>query len=85
MDNQLVEFREIKASYGLAWEVYYNNCIKLGDILSKEDGFYDFWPAYPGRAGYWDSSVLHCIANKLDELNDPLEKEMDVYFQTHPD
>lgn len=52
------------------WKVYYNaNGVVLGDLMQKEDGFFDFWPT--DRDGCWAAYVLRAIADKLDELNKP--------------
>lgn len=56
-----------------------DNDVYLGDILKKEDGFYDFWPLKrPGC--YWPAHLLRAIADKLDEMNAPWQKEIDDYF-----
>ena len=61
--------------------VYYSNGVLLGTILAKDDGYYDFWPLdYHG--GYWPSHLMRAIADKLDEMNAPWEKEIDTYFNT---
>lgn len=62
------------------YKVYFQNGVYLGDILAKEDGYYDFWPEHPSRGGYWASYVLRAIADKLDELNKPIMEEMDRFF-----
>lgn len=62
------------------YRVEYDNGVYMGDILQKEDGFYDFWPEL--RGGYWESSIMREIADKLDALNAPWEKEIDNYFNT---
>lgn len=50
----------------------------IGDIIQKEDGYFDFWPVLNG--GYWDQYTLLDIANTLKELNKPYEKELEKYF-----
>ena len=47
----------------------------MGDILRKEDGFYDFWPEH--RGGYWPSYILRDIAEYLEFLNAPWEAEIE--------
>lgn len=61
-------------------DLFYENGVKLGQILAKEDGFYDFWPELNG--GYWEAHVLRAIADKLDEMNKPWQEEIDNYFNT---
>lgn len=58
--------------------LYYENGVLLGQILMKEDGYYDFWPELKG--GYWSAEVLRQIADLLDQLNAPWEKEINDYF-----
>ena len=66
------------------YQIHYDNGVHLGDILADVSGFYYFWPNLD-RGGFWDQSVLQQICNKLQELNAPLEKEMDDFFETQPD
>ncbi len=55
--------------------------VKLGEIMRDVDGYWYFWPEITHeRCGYWDKSILHWIANKLDELDKPYEEELDRYF-----
>ncbi len=61
------------------YNVYYNSLTFCGEILVKEDGFYDFWPNM-NRNGYWDSWVMRSIADKLDELNKQWQENINVYF-----
>lgn len=60
-------------------KLYFENGVYLGEILMKEDGFYDFYPELKG--GYWDSALLHEIANLLDKMNAPWEEEINRYFE----
>lgn len=71
---ELISLSKIEGGY----RVEYENGVYLGDILAKEDGFYDFWPDLKG--GYWPAYLLHVIADKLDELNKPWEDNIAVYF-----
>jgi hypothetical protein len=48
-------------------DLFYENGVKLGQVLAKEDGFYDFWPELNG--GYWPAHMLRAIADMLDEMN----------------
>ena len=60
-------------------KLYYENGVYLGEILAKEDGFYDFWPEL--RGGYWEAHVLRAIADLLDEKNKPWQESIDKYFE----
>lgn len=62
-------------------KVFFENGVYLGDFLIKDDGFYDFWPEHPSTGGYWPSYVLRELADKLDVLNAPYEKELNEYFE----
>lgn len=48
-------------------ELFYENGVKLGEVLCNEDGYYDFWPEL--RGGYWSAPVLRQIADLLDAKN----------------
>ena len=65
-----------------SYNIYFENGIFLGEFIIKEDGYYDFWPEHPSKDGYWSSYVLREIANTLDELNAPYEKELNEYFNS---
>jgi hypothetical protein len=71
----LVEYGKYKS-----YKVYYENHVFVGEFIIKEDGFYDFWPEHPSKGGYWSSYILREIADKLDKLNAPYEKDLDEYF-----
>jgi len=61
-------------------KVYYENGVYIGDIFAKEDGFYDFWPALD-KAGYWSSYLLKALAEQLEAMNAPYQKEIDDYLE----
>ena len=56
-------------------KVYYTNGVYMGDILRKEDGFYDWWPVH--RGGYITSWILRELADKLDEMNKEWEETIE--------
>lgn len=59
-------------------KLYWENGVYLGDVLQKEDGFYDFWPDRDvHRGGYWPAHMLRAIADKLDEMNKPWQDIID--------
>ena len=88
MSTLLVDFKEDKLIWvtspatGRIYKVYYKNGVYLGDIFAKEDGFYDFWPEYPYKGGYWSSHILREISDKLDEINAPWQKQLDDYMDS---
>jgi len=49
-----------------------------GDIVRGDDGFYVFWPTT--HFGYMHAYQLRWIADELDRLNEPWEKEIKEYF-----
>ena len=54
------------------------------DLIQDVDGFFYFWPkGYVG--GHFNSNSLRIIADKLDEMNAPYEKEIDKYFEHEVD
>lgn len=54
---------------GKLYKVYFANGVYLGELLVKEDGYYDFWPEL--RGGCWSEYVLREIADELQRLNKP--------------
>jgi hypothetical protein len=71
MNSSPLVLTKIEGGYRVEWE----NGVYIGDILMKEDGFYDFWPIQHG--GYWPSYILRVIADKLDEINKPWQDQID--------
>lgn len=49
------------------------------DIIPGDDGFYVFWP--DRFTGAFSAANLRAIADRLDELNAPWEKEINDYFE----
>jgi len=74
MSKEYLKLENIEGGF----KVFYENGVYIGDILVKEDGFYDYWPELNG--GYWDEMMLRIVADKLHELNAPYQKELDEYF-----
>lgn len=61
---------------GRTFDVFFkDNNVFLGDIIQKEDGYYDFWPA-DHNGGYWAAYVLRAIADVVDELNEPWDQQI---------
>lgn len=59
-------------------ELFFHNGVKLGEILAGDDGFKQFWPEL--RGGYWETYVLRQIADMVDEINAPWEKQIRDFF-----
>ena len=72
---RLVRFDNPESS---GFSVYAYNSTYIGDVLAKEDGFYDFWPTLSG--GCWPAYLLRQIADELDALNEPLDREIEDFF-----
>jgi hypothetical protein len=77
----IVDFREMKRQKAPSWYVAYFRTVRLGDIDTNEDGHYHYWPEL--RGGYWDAPIMRAIADKLDELNKPIEEEEDTFFKAY--
>jgi len=60
------------------WAVYYHNGVMVGDIQMDVDGYYYYWPIM--KPGFWASHFMRAVADKLDELNAPYDKELEEYF-----
>ena len=60
------------------YKVYYKNGVLLGEVISGDDGFFAFWPEL--RGGFWEAHVLRAIADNLDKINAPWEKQIEAYF-----
>ena len=73
MKSTLLSLRDSKLYYA-------ENDVYLGDIIAKEDGYYDFWPDLKG--GYWSAYVLRAIADLLDDMNASWDKEINDYFNS---
>ena len=59
--------------------VTWHNGVYLGKFMKTDDGLYCFDPEVNG--GLWTQSCLKALADKLKELNDPIEKEMIDFFE----
>lgn len=63
------------------YKVYYENGKFVGELISKEDGYFDFWPDKE-TYGYWPSYGLRALADKLDELNKDWDEQIHKYFES---
>ena len=48
------------------------------EIIADVSGFYYYWPK--GNKGMFCSASLRVIADELDRINEPLDKEIEAYF-----
>lgn len=62
------------------WTVTTPNGASLGELIRKEDGFFDYWP--DDRGGCFPAYILREIADKLDQINEPHRKALDDFFKT---
>ncbi len=60
------------------FKVTYENGVYMGDLSIAHDCNYNFWPDLKG--GFWAGYVLKEIVDKLEELNKPINDEMNEYF-----
>lgn len=49
-------------------------------LLQGDDGFWTFWPR-KGNGGYFDEWSILVIYRELRKRNEPLEKELEEYFE----
>lgn len=56
----------------IQYDVYWGYNNKLGKFVTDVDGSFYFWSSKENN-GAWSSYGLKCIADKLDELNEPWE------------
>jgi hypothetical protein len=54
-----------------------------GDFVQDVDGFFYFWPE-EATEGYFSPHHLRWLADELDKLNEPWQKEIDDYHEKHP-
>ena len=72
---------EIERINTCVYKVYFENGVYMGDILCKEDGFYDWWSVWKAGIGsYLDAFFLRNMADLLDEMNAPWQRNIDAYF-----
>ena len=60
------------------FNVYWNNTVLVGTFEMDCDGFYYFYVS--DSPGSWTSYYLKVIADKLDEVNKPLNDLIEIYF-----
>jgi hypothetical protein len=65
--------------------VHHENGVFCGEIISGDDGYYNWWPPYPPtRGGCWPNAFLKEIVSYIDNLNLPWETDTEAYFHDHP-
>jgi hypothetical protein len=64
------------------YTLYFENGVIVGDVMMKEDGYYDWWPEL-SDGGCLAAHFLRGIADLLDELNAPWDRNIDAYFSGH--
>lgn len=61
------------------FKVFYENGVYMGDLSTAHDFNYNFWPDLKG--GFWPERLLFSIAKKLEELNEPINREFDKWCE----
>lgn len=54
----------------------------LGEFQKDVDGFFYYWQSFE-VTGCWNSFILKCIANSLDELNKEWDEKIDKHFSSN--
>lgn len=55
----------------------------MGDLSRDHDFHYNFWPETIEKGGFWPSYILKSLADKLEELNAPIDAEYDAWYEEH--
>lgn len=58
----------LKPANSGGYRAYWDNGAYLGEIYQEIDGYYVYWPEN-GNGGSYSQWLLHCLAEKLKELN----------------
>jgi len=51
-----------------------------GDFVQGEDGFWVYWPTGNNRGSY-SEHILRALADELERRNEPIQKELEAFFQ----
>lgn len=70
----------LKAEIYESFIYLYFNANKLGYCYREIDGYYVF---VPEEGGTWDRYSLSLILDKLRELNEPFNREVEKYFNEY--
>lgn len=76
----------VKENQDRKWrmEFFWENGTHLGHAYQEVDGFYVF--VFPdGRNGAFEAHVLRSIADQLDKMNEPWQKQIDEDFKMGTD
>ncbi|WP_396180280.1 hypothetical protein [Flavobacterium sp.] len=63
------------------YSVYFGEDKYLGTFKLDVNGEFYFWGVDNYLASCWSSHFLRLIADKLDEVNKPFEKELEMCFR----
>ena len=77
MEIKLEKVSNNKVSF--VYKAFTPNNKYLGTFELDESGFYSYWQD-KSLNGAWSAYQLRAIADKLDEVNKPFEKELELYF-----
>ncbi len=58
----------LKPANSGGYRAYWDNGSCVGEIYREVDGYYVWWPN-PDLSGCYEQHFLHCLAEKLKELN----------------
>lgn len=71
---------EVKEINKRLYKIYAPNGQRLGNFELDIDGSFYFWQNEKST-GFWTTWVLRTIADELDLLNKPFDKELELYFK----
>ena len=71
---------EVKEINKGLYKIYAPNNQRLGNFELDIDGSFYFWQNEKSTS-FWTAWVLRAIADELDLLNKPFDKELELYFK----
>ena len=74
----MIKLEKIAGGY----KVIANNGVYMGEFLVSDSGWFDWWPEFPSKGGYYSSDILKQLIDKLDELNQPYNDEVRKFFDS---
>lgn len=60
--------------------VHYCNGVYMGDFIVGDDGYFYWWPKHPSNGGCIDAWVLRELADRLDDLNETWDIQLNAFF-----
>jgi hypothetical protein len=60
-------------------EIHHDNGINCGDLIVGSDVLWAWWPPAE-RTGCWPDYAIKEIYDKLRELNEPVERQINEFF-----